>query len=242
MNFTIVLASRERPTLLHGLVNSIDQTVLDKTNIEVIVGIDDDDQISHQKCKELETQYPYFKYFSQPRSEWLNRDYLNKAAEMGTGRYVIACNDDMEFRTMHWDKIMHDRLEDYLKDKPDGICMATTSDGIADHFGMAFSCFPLFTRQAINTLGFALIPEARTWVADIVCFNIYNAIGRVCSIPEVMLYHVAYHSKDELGNPVRERDATSYRVEQLGKIHFDCPQMQYVQKLVNKINNYNSLL
>lgn len=229
MDFTIVLASRQRSQLLVHLMKSINETTSDLSKIEVIVGIDDDDAEMHDCKNHVTGWYNWVKFFSQPRSEWLNQDYLNKGANMGTGKYVIVLNDDVIFKTKDWDNIARAKFDDYLKDKPDGIFLATPADAVKDHFGISFSSFPIISRKAIETVGFAMPPNFRSWSCDIACFHMYNAVGRVLPLPEILLFHDCYHSGS------RGRDATSYHVQNIADAGAGFESHIHVQKLKVKI-------
>ena len=176
MDFTIVLASRERPQLLANLVETIKDTTFDLNKIEIIVGIDDDDAVSHETSNCLATCYPFFKFFSQQRSKWLNKDYLNVGASKGTGKNIIAINDDCAFRTQNWDQIINKKLDEYLTGKPDGCVYGFISDALINRQGMGYSCFPLVSRKAFEALEFVMPPEFPSWSADIGLWQIFSSV------------------------------------------------------------------
>lgn len=191
MNFSIVLASRQRPTLLSNLIQSIQSTTFNLDLVEVLVGIDDDDVEYQIISKNLQAKYPFVKFFTRPRSPWLNRDYLNwLSKEHSIGKYLIICNDDTEFKTRHWDTVLLNRLAVYLQDKPDGIVYGHLNDAL----GKSYCCFPLISRKAHDALGYSMPPEYPSWNADIFLWDVYNGIGRVCHIPEVLVDHISYHT------------------------------------------------
>jgi hypothetical protein len=208
MNFSIVLASRERIPLLIAFLNSLVDTTHDLSNIEVLVGIDNCDQMSCDHEVELSRKYPFVKFFRRDRSKFLNQDYLNWLSQMSVGRFIIACNDDVEVRTKHWDKIAMNSLNAYLADKPDEIVYGFIEDGLGNRHGMDYCCFPLFSRKGYNTLGWLLPGCFMSWNADIAAWRVYHAVGRVVKLP-IMFNHVSYHTGQ------RERDHISHRMETL---------------------------
>jgi hypothetical protein len=209
MNFSIVFPSRERVGLLTNLLQSIVNTTADISNVDVHVGIDNDDSATCDACPRLEAQFPFVKFHCRDRSPFLNRDYINWMLPMSTGKYIIVCNDDAEFKTHHWDTIAMGHLGTYMVDKPDGIVYAYISDAILNRYGLAYCCFPLISRVAANTVGWLMPPQLPSWNADVWTWRLYLSVGRVLSLSEIMIQHISYHSG------LRDRDAVSHNVEHL---------------------------
>lgn len=231
MNFSIVLASRQRSQLLVGLMKSLKETTADLSKIEVLVGIDDDDEESHDAARHITGWHSFVRFFSRPRSKMLNRDYLNWVYDTnGSGKYVIVCNDDCAFRTQNWDEIILKRLDEYLVDKPDGIVYGYISDALINRQGMNYCCFPLISRAARDTVGFVMPPQFPAWGADIALWQIYVQVNRICDLSEVMIEHIAYHSGK------RERDHISHYVQSIstGPIG-NYPMHEYVEQFRRRI-------
>lgn len=199
MNFSVILASRDRVSLLDGLLKSISQTVENPDNCEVIVVVDDDDRITRYFMDKI--PYKFARGVVRPRARNLNNDYLNWAWQnFSVGENIIVCNDDVVFRTPKWDNIIMSGLKEYLKDKPDGIAYGWIEDGLNNRqTGTPYCCFPLITRKAAEAVGFVMPPEFPGWGADIGVYRIYEAINRVCRL-DVCLEHLSYHN----GNRIRD--------------------------------------
>lgn len=236
MNFSILLASRERVNLLESLLNSLEQNTADKKNTEVIVVIDDDDYLTHKLLDRIKKVCSFAKIVSKERSKNLNDDYLNWAwKNYATGDYIIVCNDDCVFSTPNWDQIALVELNKYLADKPDGITYGWIEDSLKDRAGgMNYCCFPLVSNAAAKVLDWVMPAEFPGWGADIGLWRIYSSIDRVCNLSDVKIDHISYHSGK------RVRDHVSYYVEQLSASGMH-PMTQYdsnvpAQKLLNFIN------
>lgn len=204
MNFSIILASRNRPQLLSNLLNSIQRTTTELDLVEVLVGIDHDDAGYKDLSVALRSRYPFVKFFPRDRSPWLNKDYLNwLSKDYSCGKYLIICNDDTEFKTFNWDQIVLRKLNEYLVDKPDGIVYGYLNDAL----NMSYCCFPLISREAHDAIGYSMPPEYPSWNADIFLWEVYNKAGRVCNISEVLVDHISYHTgkrgKDDINHYVR---------------------------------------
>lgn len=195
MRVSVILASRSRADLLTNLLQSIKDTTHDISQVEVLIGIDNDDDYYQQITPELHNMFPFAHLKSRDRSPWLNHDYLNwLSTDHSKGKYIILCNDDVMFRTKDWDIHIERRMEEYLADKKDRVAYAYMSDALINRNGMNYCCFPLITREAMECLGFAMPPEYRAWNADIALWRIFSSIDRICDISEVMIEHVSYHS------------------------------------------------
>lgn len=242
MNFSIILASRERVQLLDSLLSSIINTTSDKNNCEVICVIDTDDRITKRFLDRLKNTCSFAKFIVRDRAPNLNDDYLNWAWRNHTkGKNILVVNDDVVFKTQNWDQLAIAHLDRYLADKPDGIAYGWIEDGLKSRQGgLNYCCFPLITRKAAEVVGFVMPPEFPGWGADIGLYRIYSSINRICEIPGVVLDHVSHH------NGMRERDHISFSVENRSNgtpnpfCQFD--PFVYIDKFLNHMSNINKPL
>jgi hypothetical protein len=236
MNFSIVLASRERVGLLTDLIKSVKENTTDISNVEMLVAIDNDDHGTREAAKSLMRDYPFVHIYNRPRSSMLNNDYLNWVySNYGCGRFAIVCNDDCAFRTKDWDGIALRKLNNYLHDKPDGIVYGYLSDALINRNGMNYCCFPLLSRKGYEVLGWLMPPEYPSWNADIAIWKVYRAANRICDLSDIMVEHIAYHSNK------RARDHISYHVQQLSdRVRHEIPMEPNMQKLIEAIAESDS--
>lgn len=212
MDFSIVLASRERVSLLDALLKSIRDTTADSDSVEVFIGIDTDDHAT-LKYAATEKVFKNTKFLPRQRDRFLNEHYLNWAwRNNASGKYIIACNDDSRFVTPNWDQIAREKLNDYLKDKPDGILYGWISDCLLERaYGMKYCCFPLVSAVGARVLDWVMPPEYPGWGADIVLYRVYEKLGRICDLSDVTIDHISYHSGK------RERDDISRYVQLISR-------------------------
>jgi len=241
MNFSIILASRERVHLLDSLLNSIVNTTGDRSNCEVICVVDTDDRVTKRFLDRFKVTCSFARFIVRDRAPNLNDDYLNWAwRNFSTGKYIIIVNDDVVFKTQNWDQIIMAQMSMYLANKPDGVAYGWIEEGLKDRVaGMKYCCFPLVTRKAADVLGFVMPPEFPGWGADIALYRIYSATGRIFEIPGVSLDHISYH------NGSRNRDHISHSVEQksVGTINplTTFNPAPYIDKLLKYMGGDNSL-
>jgi hypothetical protein len=235
MNFSIVLASRQRIPLLENMLKSIKETCCDLNQIEVLIGIDNDDSETRAASQRLKNDFHFAKFFSRTRSTMLNRDYINWVYENnGSGKYIIVCNDDCVFKTIDWDNKIISKISKYLQDKPDGIVYGYISDSIVYRFGLNYCCFPLVTRKAFECTKMLMPPQCPAWGADIYLWQIYNSIDRVCDMSEIMIEHFSFHSEK------RERDQISHHVENISRKPFKVPAENYSKQLAEFIASFRN--
>ena len=224
--FTIVFPSRERINLLNRMITSIESTTANKNDIEVFVAVDQDDVETIQYAKR--NQRDFLRFFFVKRSLNFSRDYYNFLAKQGSGRYIIAVNDDGVFETPNWDISSWAILEDYVGDGP-CVVHGWIEDGIDGFRAVGhgeYCCFPLIGREGFNALGQQFFPDRiPTWGADIWMRKLYDTVDRVVRLP-MMIRHYCHHNK------TRDQDQISKRIAN-NQVPFDVnPQYAEINNLL----------
>ena len=93
--------TRKRIGLLNNLLSSIYNTVQSADNIEVFVTVDNDDSESKEFLDSL--NFPNLNVRSIEKPSNLHTS-INEMAEMASGDFLFVLNDDVIFRTFHWDR------------------------------------------------------------------------------------------------------------------------------------------
>jgi hypothetical protein len=202
--------TRYRKNLLNGLIRSIDKTTKNKSDIEIHVTYDDDDIETSEFSEVLVKRYSKlnFLFHKTKRSEWMNRNYVNWVANnFCTGKYLLNLNDDVIFLKQNWDELAWEKLEDYVKDKPDGVVYGITEDNELDKINHKpyenFSCFPIISKTAVKAFGGFFDNEFMSWGSDIAIYSVYERIGRTLDLrKEIELLHISVHSKRRVADDV----------------------------------------
>ena len=247
MKFSLLCPSRNRIGPLERLIVSLKETVGDPQNVELLVGCDVDDKKTIEMIKRFSDVYNpiIIRSFIREQSEFINRDYYNWLATFATGEFLHIIGDDCVYVRLYWDKVASMKLDDYLKDKPDGVVYGMVEDGTPAPRGeeKRFCCFPIISREAYKNLGFVLHEEIPTWGADTSIYAVYAdpRVDRVFKIPEIQLKHISHHCG---GGVVR--DETSLHVEKTYQ-KYSCGQIlgrvmrlnvpKNVDQLANHIEN-----
>jgi hypothetical protein len=201
MKYSIIITTRMRTQFLSDLIISLNNTIEDKANVEIHINYDNDDNQTRPMKAFFDKETPELKiYFhNRDRSVWMQRDYLNWCLHNFPieGEFILNLNDDVIFLNYGWDRLAYDKLKEYLKDKPDGVVYARTEEHekAKSYGGGLFSCFPIISKRAVDTLGFFFDNEYIAWNADIAMYQVYANIDRVLDLRgEVDMLHVSVHS------------------------------------------------
>jgi len=201
IKFSILIPTRNRVPLLKTLLHSIYESTCDKSETEIHVMHDDDDQVTQAFIDTFPKENPVKTYFHvRPRSNSINKDYYNWAAtNFAQGEYLIMSNDDALFEMLHWDKRAKDKLDNtYKKMYPDGILYAFTEDFEHEpsrqlHNWM--SCFPLVSKKVVDVLGYVFDPEYIRDGADWALAATFRAINRVGDLRDcIWIKHISFRS------------------------------------------------
>lgn len=188
--FSILLPSRERKDYLKYTVQEMLFTAGNRDNIEIIVIMDTDDTATLNLIPEFEKMKNVFIKIRPPGNSLVDH-YFNWGVQFTKGKYIMIGDDDSLFKSKNWDINSYNILEEFLKDKPDGVVCAVVDDGIAKHLehGRQYNCiacsFPIISRKAIDALGFMLDPRFVHESADLDIILTYTAINRIVDLRSV---------------------------------------------------------
>ncbi len=202
MKYSLICPTRNRTKNVRRLLTSIRDTVANPQDMEILFAMDNDDAPTHQFFHVLKTQneFPTLNIQTHIRehSMFLNRDYYNWLASKSIGQYIFVSADDVVYLVPDWDKIIAERIEAYLSNKPDRIICVGIKDNTPKPKASLpqFPCFPLITREAYNFFGFVLQPEVPTWGADYLSYLLYTGADRyMCIDDQTYMEHISWHTK-----------------------------------------------
>jgi len=201
MNYSIMVPSRKRPQLLINLIHTINETVEDKTNVEVIIAYDFEDHLTIEALNTIKSKNYLFaiNQVGRSRSPNINNDYYNwMATNFTNGKYLIAINDDTIFKNYAWDSMALKKIDKFLENKKDDIFYGITTDGEIERKRNEhnfFTCFPLISKSAVTALGFFFDPSFYKDGADWDIILPYKHINRVLDLrSEIIIEHISVRS------------------------------------------------
>ena len=234
MKISIVLLSRKRIGLLRDLLQSISDNSDDISNIEVIVGLDLDDQSSMSEVAVTENIYPFCQMIFRTR-QFNMHHHINSLARMSTGDYVMVMNDDCRIITSGWDSRIKAEVLLVKEKWADDIFYIATKDSSIDKVGNCeYASFPFISRTAILAGGVFMDQTFPCHGADVATWRIYNTIGRVHKTECFEIDHIL-HSSPEL---LAQKDETAGTM--IGKT-FASPMNFWdsdISGVVNRLRDY----
>lgn len=237
IDFSIIIPTRARYTLLIRLLESILRQTYDLSKIEIFLMTDVDDVCTHDLISE-------FKYFNnnvninlckQERNEFINENYINKGASLSKGKYLWTLGNDCEIVTHHWDLIGKRKIEGYLQNKQDRICYIYINDDLPS--GKRGCCFPLITRETFDCFQQRFMPKEITsygadhWLWQ--CFNKVPYTSRILDISDsIVIKHYCSHNSRTLLDNI---SAIMYRGNTKKHWLTEGEESFYIQKLIDHI-------
>lgn len=195
LKFSILIPSRYRENQLSLLLESIICLTKNPLDIEILIGIDNDDIESPKAIGKFLSLYSDINLiiFKHPRGNSLVYHYINKLAYSARGKYIITTNNDSMFGSKDWDINCFNRLEQYLSDKPDGICLGITNSMDKTQSRLSYpyliADFPLLSKKTVDLMGFFLDPYYVFHTADWDICDLYHKLNRVVDLRDDLIIH-----------------------------------------------------
>lgn len=214
MRFTLLLPSRGRVDLLAGLCRSVARNTRDTSTVEMLVGYDWDDLPTVDAVPGLEAEYPWLRCHGRLRGDSISRDYQNWLYGFSRGEYIFVLNDDVEILTYGWDFLAWQRLERFRHFHADGISYGWVNDSeTSNRFGRdrtnPYSCFPILSRAAVDTLGYVMHEYYGGWSADVYTHLVYAGVDRVVNLSDIVVKHYTHwlgtRGQDDTTASMREK-------------------------------------
>ena len=185
IQFSFLLPTRNRIAGLSALFESIEATTARLEDLEIVLGIDEDDQATRDFVWD---GLNLVKVIVPPG---LTMGRLNQACyKASRGRYLMAMNDDVLLRTPKWD----DKVGLALDAVRDDTFLVHVNDLL---FGQSLCCFPLVSRTYCEMAGGFCPEEYERYRIDDYIHEVYvllRAHGhhRVFYMPGVVFEHLNY--------------------------------------------------
>lgn len=107
MKLTIIYPTRKRFDLFVKSTESLIEKCSDVNNLEILVTMDNDDVDTISKTREYISDKPYIRILISERHYYKNLNiYVNSAANIATGKYLLLWNDDCIMESFNYDLVM----------------------------------------------------------------------------------------------------------------------------------------
>lgn len=218
IDFSIVLVSRSRPSMMLDLYRSIENT--STLNNEILIGLDNDDGNLH-KYVDIFSDIDNVKLFIEDRNTNLHTR-INQLLPHVKGKYIFVLNDDCKLMDNSWDKYSIELL-DYFGD----VVYGKTYDNSIDRVSNTYAAFPIVSKTAAKKLGFIMDETFGNHGSDVMTYRVYEGANKIVDLPGVRIDHVLHNSEEALQD--RKKDKTA--VDMINRTFSD--NKFSVQKLFN---------
>lgn len=153
---SILLPTRERFDLMLKSVASLYDKAKFPEKIELLLWLDDDDEESISRIKEIEKITTNYQYLIGDREFGYSslHKFINSLCKISTGRYLLLWNDDAVMMNYNWDEVL--TLYD-----GETVCIQMDNN----HFPYIF---PIISKDIYEVLGhFSLNAHNDTWIHDV---------------------------------------------------------------------------
>ncbi len=228
MKISIMLPTRNRPIGLERFINSIIDTSVNLSNIELIISYDEDDIVTEPIINKYKDKINIISKQSP------SRDMIAKNNDMIkyiNGDILAAGSDDVIYKTIGWDKIIINKFNEY-KDK---IILIYGKDGIQDEIlGTHF----FIHKNWVETLGYYNCTLFKHCYCDTWANELAKRIGRLVYMPNIITEHLHW-SKGKSEHDNVYINSEKYFTDEVKIWHStEHIRIKEANKLLNFINTY----
>lgn len=239
MKFSLIFPSRGSNDMLLKTLGSIVRQTARLRDVEVIVGIDDDDnELLGFHYSDLS-----FKKYVYPRHINNFAFYYNDLASKVTGDVIWVWSTENYMATRYWDKI----ATKLIKRKRWSIWYGCPKDFVVSNgmtmasghpvTGQRFSCFPMIPRKVYETLGFVHKPDLRVWGSDLYMYMLFSNVERIIPMDEIEVMSLDTSKRKDRMDIYRE-DLIEMERKGLAKINRETGSVAMnIAKDVHKLKN-----
>lgn len=228
---SVLLPTRGRTHGLHRSVESLLRQCLDRSLVEILLKVDDDDAETLEFVKGMGWAEP-IRVYSGPRGEgyWHIHEWLTFLGTQARGDWLLNWSDDCEMLTQGWERHL-------LMKQLDGTPLGGFADGVflyllrnpqrpGNHEYFAIR------REAFHAMGgFGQSPHVDTWLA-----SVFKIIER-CEYTEIYIKHDNDRADDQTAKD--RRDVTQFSAAYLISSLQSRQRLADAERLLNYIDNFH---
>lgn len=191
---SVLLPTRGRPKHLCEAIDSLYSLAHDKSLIEFILKIDNDDLETIDVSNKLSAVLPLKSIISPRGNGYLDmHHWVNNMCAMAKGDWLFLFNDDARMATQNWDQYLLQAFITKGAKKCDGndVCMLTIS-GTTE--------FMFLRRKVYEILGhYSLLHQCDTWI-----YSVMSTIHSAFTFPSISVKHLSGTIADDTRQGVEE--------------------------------------
>lgn len=230
--FSLILPTRDHPTLVMQLFESIVKTASMLDSLEIVLYADNDDIESQSLA------HPLLSISRITGEAKTIGGITQECYEKSRGKYIILANDDMVFRTKAWDA----RVLAAFSKFSDEIALVYGNDL---YYGKRMSTFPILSRTACDLMGKICPVEYHRHCIDPHILDIFKRLEKLGFKRTVYLGNVIFeHMHNELGILISDPETVPRNDIDDQELYFKFSdyRQQIAEKLANHIKNQQMII
>lgn len=219
-------------------IRTMVETAHDLSKIEVILGMDDDDEQGLAGVEEIRKKYPgvEIRINISKQSENFVNTYSNPLAKLARGRWILNISDDVIFITPKWDWEILSRMNKKASGAGDDLFFGLVKDGLMrigeDTRFPNFTCWPVLSKRHVDVLGYMYPPFFIMNGADHFIAEVYRKLGRSVSLTHVFIDHDSPHTMK------RPHDEDWFRIQGINERNSVTYTKEHVEQEVLKLAGF----
>ena len=199
---SVILPTRGRSDPLRAAVDSCVSLIQDKTSIEFLFKVDDDDKETLDTIRDMERTCPMIPMhtYVSPRGNGYHDIWKwdNELASRARGDWLFLMNDDAVIKTENWDRILQGTLPTRPWAGTQDVCLL-----VAETIGRPFAQEFLFLRRrSYELMGHMFLsPHGDNWL-----YGVFKFLGAEIHIPMLI-----DHYSGVIGDKTRETSVEAYK-------------------------------
>lgn len=177
---SILCPTRKRPKNIIRLVDSIVKTVSNIEDLELLIYIDDDDDVSLSALQEIATK---INVNAVQGNKIIGSQMYNELGKLAVGDIIMFAADDIVFQTKNWDVIIENKFQEY----EDKILLVYGEDGF-QHGRIA--TYGFVHKYWIELIGYLLPPKLASAYTDEWLTEVSERIGRRVYLSSLFIEHM----------------------------------------------------
>ena len=195
MRISILLPTRNRGDRLIKFLASLDEHSSKKHEVEVVLGIDEDDI----QTQDLKLVFPNINVTKTVAPRTSMGALNTRCLHASTGDIIMLGNDDVLVKSKDWDDTLVKRVSKF----EDKIYLAYPNDGMK---GSRLSTFPIMSRKCIELIGHPYPECYQGACIDLHIFDIFQRLkkagsARIIFLEEISFEHMHFRKFPELIDP-----------------------------------------
>lgn len=221
---TILLPSRNRFDMCLNTINSFIDTCKNKSNLEIIIKFDTDDQHSLSRIQEIRKDANIKVIISDRLKGYFSlHHFCNEMLKKSTGDWVLMVNDDSLMTTHNWDYLLeqvspvtHKSILGHYSGSDKHLPLGNRYDKFEGSPDVGLlnlnlmnqytTTFPVVRRMVCEKLGyFTLHPHNDAFLNDV-----YHRLHASLNVPEIKMRHLCNEVNDQTRKETAAAQGTSF--------------------------------